>query len=366
HPAPHRALFLGVGTGITASSAAQDAQLEVDAVELLPEVVEATSYFTSVFGSEPNPRLHLIVSDARRFVRAGDQRYDLIVSDNFHPARSGSAALYTVEHFQAVRQRLAPGGVFCQWLPLHQLDLVTLRSIVRSFLVAYPRGGAVLATNSLETPVLGLVGRADDRRFDLHDVRQRLRGARLALAPQTVGLGDEWAVLGSFVAGSQSLARFAGDAPLNTDDRPVVAYLAPRITYAPDSLPSDRLLALLRELQVAPGELVDAPADAAAPARLAAYRGARNRFIETGRRVKPYGDPQLMLAQVREPLLAVLRQSPDFRPAYDPLLRLAQAVAEVDPAQAQSLLQDLMRLQPARPEARQMLEHWGDGALRSD
>ena len=51
------------------------------------------------------------------------ERYDVIVSDNFHPARSGSAALYTVEHFAAVRERLRRGGVFCQWLPLHQLDM---------------------------------------------------------------------------------------------------------------------------------------------------------------------------------------------------------------------------------------------------
>jgi spermidine synthase len=356
HPAPRRALFLGVGTGITASSAAQDAQLEVDAVELLPEVVEATTHFTGVFGPTPNPRLHLLVADARRFVRAGGAGYDLIVSDNFHPARSGSAALYTVEHFQAVRARLDAGGVFCQWLPLHQLDLATLRSIVRSFLMAYPHGSAVLATNSLETPVLGLVGRADDRHFDLNDVRQRLRGARLALAPKAVGLDDEFAVLGSFVADASSLARFAGAAPLNTDDRPIVAYLAPRITYAPDSLPRERLFALLHELRVAPDEVVDAHADAAWQSRLAAYWEARNRFIEAGRDVQPSSDPRRMLAQVRAPLLAVLRQSPDFRPAYDPLLRLAQAVGEVDAPAARDLLQELERIQPARGEARQALQ----------
>ena len=66
-------------------------------------------------------------------MRASERSYDVIVSDNFHPARSGSGALYTVEHFEAVRARLDAGGVFCQWLPLHQLDLETLRSIVRSF-----------------------------------------------------------------------------------------------------------------------------------------------------------------------------------------------------------------------------------------
>ena len=52
-----------------------------------------------------------------------------------------------------------------------------------------------------------------------------------------------------------------------------------------------------------------------------------------------------MLAQVREPLLDVLRISPDFRPAYDPLLRMATALNESDPAAAQALLADLARVQ---------------------
>ncbi len=63
-----------------------------------------------------------------------------------------------------------------------------------------------------------------------------------------------------------------------------------------------------------------------------------------------------MLAQVREPLLAVLRISPDFRPAYDPLLRMAAALAPRDAAAARALLLDLIRLQPARPEAARALQ----------
>ena len=44
---------------------------------------------------------------------------------------------------------------------------------------------------------------------------------------------------------------------------------------------------------------------------------------------------QDMLAQVREPLLSVLRISPDFRPAYDPLLAMATALAgRMPPARA--------------------------------
>lgn len=363
HPQPRRALFLGLGTGVTAAAAAQDPGLEVDAVELLPEVIAASALFREQLGGAgANPRLHLLAGDARRYVRTTPQHYDLIVADNFHPARSGSGSLYTVEHFSAVRERLARGGLFCQWLPLHQLDLDTLRSIVRSFLAVYPDGAAMLATNSLITPTIGLVGRRDAAGFKPSEVRDRIAGAGLAHAPAEFGLPDEVAVLGSFTAGPQALARFAGNAALNTDDRPVVAYHAPRITYVADSSPADRLLAFSQAVALAPAEVLDSSADPAFAARIAAYWSARDRYLAAGRNVEPVADPRRMIEQVGGPLLAVLRTSADFRPAYDPLLQMAAMLAAVDPASARALLMQLKAVAPDRPEAPQLLERISAGA----
>jgi spermidine synthase len=358
HPAPRRALFLGLGTGVTASSAADDPDLHVDAVELLPEVIEASAAFRRAPAAVPAvSRLRVMAADARRYVRASDQRYDVIVADNFHPARSGSGALYTVEHFDAVRRVLDAGGVFVQWLPLHQLDLDSVRSIVTSFLIAYPHAWALLANNSLDTPVIGLVARAAPGRFDVAVLHDRLARAAPPERAASLGLDDELAVLGSFIAGPETMRRFADNAAANTDDHPVVAYSAPRITYAPDSQPRDRLCALVRRLsgELQPHDLIQPTPDPAWPRRLAAYWMARDRFITSGRDVRPSARVQDMLAQVREPLLAVLRVSPDFRPAYDPLLSMATALARSDADGARTLLTELMRLQPARAEATRAL-----------
>jgi spermidine synthase len=352
HPAPRRALFLGLGTGITASAAAQDRSLEVHAVELLPEVIAASASFRDAFPEEDAvKRLHVLNADARRFVRTATETYDIIVADNFHPARSGSGALYTVEHFEAVRGRLAPGGLFCQWLPLHQLDLDSLRSIVRAFLAAWPRGWAMLATHSLETPVLGLVARRDGERLSVEEVGGRVATLEVPGGVEAFGLGEELAVLGSFVGGPRALTAFAADAPLNTDDRPIVAWRAPRITYDPDSLPRERLIALLRELSIAPSELVDPRSPETQLARLSAYWRARNLYIEAGQHVVARPDARAMLEQVREPLLAVLRVSADFRPAYDPLLALAVDLGREDVTAARELLAELLRIAPRRNEA---------------
>lgn len=356
HAAPSRALFLGLGTGVTAATASSDQDLSVLAVELLPEVVQAAAFFTPALGPGAAPsRLTVQVADARRFVRSSGPLYDLVVSDNFHPARSGSAALYTVEHFAAVKARLATGGLFCQWLPLHQMDLATLRSIVHSFLAVYPQGMAMLATNSLDTPVVGLVARQDGRPVLMSDVRQRLRSARLTIPSAEYGFFDEWAVLGSLVAGPRALQAWSDGAPLNTDDHPVVAYLAPRITYAPTSLPRDRLLQWLEQLPGDARDAVDTGDDTETAKRLQAYWSARQRFLLAGRDVRPSNDARRMLQQVQGPLLDVLRTSPDFQPAYDPLVALAQGLARSDPNAAAALFHQLQRIAPARPQAGQAL-----------
>jgi spermidine synthase len=355
HPRPARALFLGLGTGATARAATLDPALQVDAVELLPEVIEASSRFARLQDTRPTPRLRLLAADARRFVRSADQYYDVIVSDNFHPARSGSAFLYTVEHFAAVRGRLRAGGLFCQWLPLHQLDLDTLRTIVRSFTQVYPRSWAVLATNSLDTPVIGLIARRDGDAFALGQLRERLDSPVIADVAQGFGLGGELELSGQFVAGPLALRALGSAALLNTDDHPVVAWQAPRITYKPDSAPRARLLALLMTLRVTPEEVLDDSHDAAWNRRLAAYWEARLRYLEVGSSVRPTDDVRDMIEQVRAPLLSVLHISGDFRPAYDPLVNLARELGRTDAPAARELLTQLARIHPDWIEAPQAL-----------
>lgn len=352
HAGPRNALFLGLGTGVTASSAAADPSLAVEAVELLPEVIAVSAHFGDDAG---RASLQVRAGDARRYVRTSERSFDVIVSDNFHPARSGSGALYTVEHFQAVRERLAKHGLFCQWLPLHQLDLETLRSIVRSFVTVYPQGSALLANNGLQTPVVGLIGRKEEGRFEFSQLRARLTHFALPDQLRELGLEDEWAVLGSFIGGPAALRQFSSHAPANSDDRPIVAYRAPRIAYAPDSTPSERLSALLGELWIEPAQLLVPSSEPSDAQRLVAYWAARDRFIDSGRRVQATANPKAMLSQVRAPLLSVLRISPDFRPAYDPLLSMAIALQRSDPDDARRLLGELSRIQPVRREAAHLL-----------
>ena len=111
-----------------------------------------------------------------------------------------------------------------------------------------------------------------------------------------------------------------------------------------------------------PAESIDAGGDSAWGQRLHAYVQARNRFLQAGRNVRPSPDLHDMLAQVQGPLINVMETSPDFRPAYTPLWRMAMALAKTDPEAATALLQRLAKLQPLRPEAPAALRELGTGS----
>lgn len=361
HPRPERALFLGLGTGATLSAAGDHPGLRVDGVELVPEVVESFPFFAR---SAPqlgrNPDIHIHVADARRFVRAAGAPYDVIVADLYHPSVDGSGALYAREHFAAIRARLAPGGLFCQWLPLHQLDMETLRVIVRTFLDVFPDADAYLAQLSVETPLIALVGRNAPSTYPADWLARRVNDPALGARLAAVDLPDSLSLFGLYLAGRPELAAFAGPGPLNTDDRPFVTSLAPRLAYAQQDRPADRLLQLLDGLHPAPEALL-AGKDAAAGARLAAYWRARDAYLALGAQVLEANGPQSqgprdMIGMLAPRLLEMVRTSPDFTPAYDPLLAMARRLALSDPASARRLLEALDKANSARPEARRALE----------
>ncbi|RMH50109.1 MAG: spermine synthase, partial [Zetaproteobacteria bacterium] len=140
HPHPRRVLFLGLGTGITAAGSLPWPGLERTAVELSPGAIRAAGgWFRPVNGGVVD-RLRIVHDDVRRFLRRDRRRYDVIVGDLFHPDMAGRGALLSLEQFRRVRRRLAPGGIFVQWIALNQFDVANLRVMFATFRRVFPHG----------------------------------------------------------------------------------------------------------------------------------------------------------------------------------------------------------------------------------
>jgi len=351
HPDPRRALLLGVGTGATLAGAALPG-VTATGVELVPEVVALLPWFAEQ-GAPPLPPI--VAADARRFVAADTGSYDVVIADLFHPALDGTGALYTTEHFAAVRARLAEGGLFCQWLPLYQLDLPSLRAITRAFFEVYPDGSAWLAHFSLQTPMLALVGPRGPARLDLNALARRLDDPASRPALRRTGLATTMDVLGLHVGGARALVGFAGPGPRNTDDAPFVTLDARRNVQALAAPPADRLLTLLRAVSTDAGLPMDEARLLPFADRLAAYRQARDRFIEAGATL-PSGAQGGALVDAAAPgLLDAIRLSAEFDSAYLPLLSMAQALLTSDRDAGIRLLRATAAAAPSRPEAFRLL-----------
>ena len=180
HRAPHRVAFLGLGSGITASGALFHPVEQLTVVELVPEVARAAEDHLGDANLHVlrDPRTHLVVDDARGHLRGTPDTFDVVVGDLVVPWRPGESALFTLEHFEAARRVLAPGGTFCQWSPLFQLTDEELHSILRTFLEVFPRAQVWRGDFSPDEPAIALVAGRDGVTLDPALVARRLREMR--------------------------------------------------------------------------------------------------------------------------------------------------------------------------------------------
>jgi spermidine synthase len=353
HPAPKSALFLGPGTGITLGAAGAYPALRVVGVELVPEVLDLMRHFEPENeGLLTNPAIRLRAADARRFVRTTTNRYDVIVGDLFHPAQDGAGFLYTREHFQAVRERLKVGGLFCQWLPLHQMDETVLRSIVRTFVDTFSETRGFLLHFNVDIPALALIGVPDSIQLPADWFEQRLADPVLRSRLRGAGLERPLNLLGCFAAGPEALRRFADGAPMSTDNHPVVLFAAPHFTVRRDAAPHALLLSFLEHCLVDPKELpalTPGSPDGALAASLEDFIAARDLYLR-GLFEEAVG----RLPAAIEAYLESARRSLHFTPGYARCVTIIQVLAGTDQEQARKLFQRLEEAQPAQPLARQM------------
>jgi spermidine synthase len=228
HPRPERVAFVGVATGLTASAVLDFPVERAVAIELVPGVVDALPAFApwnrDFFR---DARVEVVTEDGRDYLRGTRERFDVIVSDLFVPWHAGTGDLYSVEHFAAVSRRLAPGGLFAQWLPGYQLTPEELRTIAASFLSVFP--SAALWRNDFhpEQPLLALVGYRDGESLDPAALRADCARLARVRRPAAPFLSSPEGVAMLYVTGDAALRAWARGAGLNTDDRPYIEYATP-------------------------------------------------------------------------------------------------------------------------------------------
>ena len=257
HPAPSEVFFLGMGTGITAGAALLFPVERVVVCEILPEVVELASIHFRPWteGLFDDPRTTIHAEDGRNCLRRSRDRFDLIISDLFTPWKAGTGNLYTLEHFRTASSRLKPGGLFVQWIPTYQVSEKEFEIIARTMDEAFEQ--VVLWRGDL-FPAQSIVALVGQNRARPLDPSVAVRHGRMLAANPDLPADLLEAVALRFYAGNISASGLFDEAPLNTDNRALIEYLAPRTQRRVQSgqarwLTGDQLGLLYERLIRSPG-----------------------------------------------------------------------------------------------------------------
>lgn len=224
HSPAEKVLVVGVASGVTLGAVTRHPVRQVTAVEIEPAVVAASRLFEG-FNHRPldDPRVRLVVEDARTLLLLSRDRYDVIISEPSNPWMSGPARLFTREFFELGRARLEPGGLFVQWLQLYGMTQDSLKALLRTFQRVFPH---VLLFQTAPGDLL-LAGAPDPLAMPVDQAREKMRAPGVAADLARVGVRDVLDLLVRFRLGDREVRAYAGDGPLNTDDNALIEFSAP-------------------------------------------------------------------------------------------------------------------------------------------
>ena len=224
HPDPREILVICFGSGTTFGTLSQFPVKMVDNVEIASTVVSGATHFKREnMDVLNNPRARINIDDGRSFLAVTDRKFDVITEEPMHPALAGVVNLYTKEYYELARSRLKPGGIMSQWIPLYNLSVEDVRTMVRTFQEVFPHTTVWLANTDIF-----MIGSPAETRIDYGRVMEKLAMPNVRRLLADIDLEDPVEFLGTFVMGEDRVREYASSAPVMTDDMPTVEFTGPR------------------------------------------------------------------------------------------------------------------------------------------
>ena len=249
HARPRRVAIIGLGSGVTLGAALRHPIEHADAIEISPEVVDASRFFEAEnHRALDDPRARLIVGDGRSHLLLSSVLYDVIISEPSNPWMAGVASLFTREFFLAARAALASDGILCQWAHTYDISADDLRSIAATFASVFPDGTIWLVGQGdlllIGSPA-GIVPR-------LSEVGSSFARPGVAQDLAEVAVPDAASVLAMYVGGPAELERYSKGAIIQTDDTTALEFSAPRDIFNAERDNATMLRALASVEQLPP------------------------------------------------------------------------------------------------------------------
>ena len=229
---PSSVLVIGFGAGVTAGAVSVNPDVTSETIAeiepLVPKVVG--EYFgTHNYEVAKNPKVHVVIDDARHFVLTTKEKFDAVTSDPLDPWVRGAATLYTKEFFDVVKEHLNPGGVVTLFVQLYESTPAAVKSEVATFMQAFPNGVVWGNTENGVGYDLVLLGQVGGTHINVDAIQAKLDNPRYAPVAQSlaeININSAVDLFSTFAAEGPQLKGWMADAQVNHDMDLRLQYLA--------------------------------------------------------------------------------------------------------------------------------------------
>ncbi len=222
HPHPEKALVICFGTGTTLGAVSLFPGVSVDAVEIDRNVLDMAHWF-SRWNKDvlQKSNINLSIQDGRTYMRWTPTSYDVITLEPMSPVQAGVVNLYSKEFYKLANQRMNPGGLFLQWLPLHLVGPEDARAIIKTFQESFPH---VTVWNSFLTRIVLLAGSDQPIQLDKNRFDELMKNQKVKTMAQEIGIRSYLDFADFFLTDGKPLQAFLESADTITDDNSLLEH----------------------------------------------------------------------------------------------------------------------------------------------
>jgi spermidine synthase len=219
---PDDVLVVCFGTGQTTGAAGLHPRVKaVDSLELSSSVINAGKMFADQNHNVlENPKVNFVIQDGRNHLLTTHKLYDVITSEPPPPRTAFTVNLYTKEYYELQKNKLKPGGIAAQWIPLHSQGPKEVAMHFKTFKSVFPY---TMGWLSVANEIL-IIGSNQPIKIDFNELNERLREPEIKKALSDIEIPNIFSFLSNIWLLNEQVEKLGEGFPLITDNHPAIEF----------------------------------------------------------------------------------------------------------------------------------------------
>ena len=146
--------------------------------------------------------------------------YDVITSEPPPPRTAFTVNLYTQEYYEMQKNKLKPGGIAAQWIPIHSQGEKEVAMHFKTFQSVFPytMGWLPVANEIL------LIGSSEPIKIDFHELNKRIEEPVIKKDLSDIEITNIFSFLSNIWFLNEQVIQLGKGVPLITDNHPAIEF----------------------------------------------------------------------------------------------------------------------------------------------